>query len=88
MGLCQDAGSTPAGSIILGLTACMGRVMAKKSAKKKSKRKKTLKPVPMSKGFGHLTIKKNWIITDSSSVDGGEPDWEGWADQKPENPKN
>lgn len=55
--------------------------MAKKKAKKKVKKKpgkKTLKPKPMSTGFGHLTIKKNWIIRGDATVDGGEPDWESW----------
>lgn len=50
---------------------------AKKKVKKKP-RKKTLKPKPMSTGFGHLTIKKNWIIRGDATVDGGEPDWESW----------
>lgn len=59
----------------------LGDIMAKKKASKKKARKKNVDPVPMSKGFGHLTIKKNWIVSGGSWVDGGEPDWEGWQDR-------
>jgi len=26
----------------------------------------------MSKGFGHLTIRKNWVVSGGSTVQGGE----------------
>lgn len=53
---------------------------SKKVAKKPAPKKRApaKDPEPMSKGFGHLTIRKNWRIQDGSVVDGGEPDWEGW----------
>jgi len=57
--------------------------MSKKKPTKKKATKKPSKPKPpevMSKGFGHLTIKKNWVVKDGSTVDGGEPDWEGWSE--------
>jgi len=47
--------------------------MSKKKATKKKASKKPPKPdPPMSKGFGHLTIRKNWVVSGGSTVQGGE----------------
>jgi hypothetical protein len=46
--------------------------MGKKKPTKKKATKKPKPEKPMSDGFGHLTIKKNWVVSGSSSVQGGE----------------
>lgn len=51
--------------------------------KKKTTKKPPPKPKPMSKGFGHLTIRKNWLVKGDAAVNGGEkrPDSrECWED--------
>lgn len=60
----------------------------KKATKKKTTKKRATKPAPpMSKGFGHLTIRPTWRVTGESRVEGGEdprPDsqkcWEDWGE--------
>ena len=44
----------------------------KKPSKKNASRKKKPKDEPMSNGFGHLTIKPNWVVRGDATVDGGE----------------
>ena len=60
--------------------------MAKKKASKKkpTRRKIPAKDEPMSKGFGHLTVRKEWIVRGDATVDGGEKNidsmecWDGY----------
>ena len=56
--------------------------MSKKKATKKKASSKPKPEPPMSKGFGHLTIREDWLVRDTSTVNGGEysQPYDDWYD--------